>query len=135
MRAIILFLVAFCFLQLDADAQIRDSLIYFKADLVNIKNFKASPTEAFTFAQKSQVITKSAKATGIKQLRNPLYLKRNGKCFKIQCYPTKECKDCAMLWKDRNGDGKVQPRKELRCGCKSSPKATCNMDWAQVQCR
>ncbi len=44
--------------------------------------------------------------------RTPIMLKHQGKCYVFGCANPKTC---SLVWYDRNGDGKVQPRRELRC--------------------
>ncbi|MEM6346685.1 MAG: hypothetical protein AAF927_22555 [Bacteroidota bacterium] len=43
----------------------------------------------------------------------PVVLRHNGKCYMFKCDPA--CSNCKLVWWDRNGDGEVQPRRELRC--------------------
>ena len=56
----------------------------------------------------------------IKELNTPLKLKGRNGCYLISCQASQNCRDCRLLWKDINRDGKVQPRRELRCVCTSS---------------
>jgi len=43
----------------------------------------------------------------------PIVLRHEGTCYMFSCDPA--CGSCQLVWWDRNGDGKVQPRRELRC--------------------
>ncbi|MFK7923944.1 MAG: hypothetical protein AB8H47_18440 [Bacteroidia bacterium] len=43
----------------------------------------------------------------------PIVLKNQNGCFEFSCGDG--CDSCKLVWHDRNGDGKVQPRRELRC--------------------
>ncbi|MEM7373313.1 MAG: hypothetical protein AAF587_32105 [Bacteroidota bacterium] len=45
-----------------------------------------------------------------KSTSHPITLKRDGICYTLSC-------EGKLYWLDKNGDGKVQPRKELRCYC------------------
>lgn len=54
------------------------------------------------------------------RISSPLVVKRAGKCYQLGC--ANNCGRCTMVWWDRNGDGKVQAKKELRCACRDSQK-------------
>ena len=49
----------------------------------------------------------------VKTSSRPIVLRHNGTCYQFSCDPA--CGTCQLVWLDRNGDGKVQPRRELRC--------------------
>lgn len=68
----------------------------------------------------------------VKKINGPIIIKRGNVCAKIGC-KTDNCKDCVLLWKDINTDGKIQPRKELRCACPQS-KAQCKLAANKVPC-
>ncbi len=59
------------------------------------------------------------KKGNIKLLTNPLELRTER--LKIQIYSVRAggCDECMLYWKDENGDGQVQPRKEIRSVCKT----------------
>lgn len=69
----------------------------------------------------------------VKRLPSPITLKRDGKCYKIGC-DTRSCSDCQLFWYDRNKDGKVQPKRELRCYCVKAKKR-CEMRGKEVPCK
>ncbi|MEM6802776.1 MAG: hypothetical protein AAF696_15310 [Bacteroidota bacterium] len=68
---------------------------------------------------------------GVKVSKGPVTLKRNGMCYTFAC-DKNNCSDCKLYWKDRNGDGKVQPRRELRCFC--APKKPCKIRVRKSKC-
>ncbi|MEL7533228.1 MAG: hypothetical protein AAFN10_18090 [Bacteroidota bacterium] len=49
----------------------------------------------------------------VRTSKTPIVLRHNGNCFMFSCDPV--CESCQLVWWDRNGDGEVQPRRELRC--------------------
>ena len=63
----------------------------------------------------------------------PVVLKYKGNCYKFGCQKGEGCSDCKLAWYDRNGDGKVQPRKELRCICSTGDK--CRVRVKRIECR
>lgn len=77
-----------------------------------------------SFAQTASIPRAAKTSTG------PVILKNQNGCFAFSC--DKSCQSCRLVWYDRNGDGKVQPRRELRCvnakgkvGRVSVSKVTC----------
>ena len=86
-------------------------------------------------AQKSLTVAKKAVAlpSKMKVLKGPITIKRGQNCYEIYCQQGPECKDCQLTWWDRNGDGKIQPRRELRCVCtKTGDK--CAIKARRVKC-
>lgn len=134
-----------------AKAQIIDSLPYFKTDIIMIgeisKQFdllgsynipKGIQTKFVQVKVDAKTGKELSKGKGIalpnvKKLDGPIVLRRNGNCYKLGC-PKKDCSNCALYWWDKNQDGKVQPKKELRCGCSDSEKA-CKMRVKKVECK
>lgn len=66
-----------------------------------------------------------------KTFSGPIVVKQNGNCYKVGC--AKECTDCKLAWYDRNGDRKIQPRKELRCICKTGKQ--CKIRVGKADCK
>jgi len=64
--------------------------------------------------------------------RGPITIKHNGACYTFGCEKGSGCTDCKLYWYDRNGDGKVQPRRELRCFC--APKKMCKVRVKKSKC-
>lgn len=64
-------------------------------------------------------------------LHNP----KNDKCYAFRCRPAAGCEDCVLLWKDQNGDGRIQPKKELRCRCKGDAEKECQIRAREVPCK
>lgn len=135
MKSHILSLVA-CFtlfmgIALNAQAQriFNDTMLVFNQDMrfdinEDIKGFNIGMPPSLTFnvtpAAKSVFVKVTAiqakkvsvpRATRISS--KPITLKHKGVCYQFGC----DCKTCKIAWYDRNGDNKVQPRKELRCLC------------------
>jgi len=69
----------------------------------------------------------------VKRVPTPLNLKHKGACYQIGCVKGKECDTCGMFWLDKNKDGKVQPRKEIRCICKEGKP--CKVRGRKVECK
>jgi hypothetical protein len=134
-----------------AEAQIRDSLPWFKSPLMILgEDGKAMDLLSSYYLPKSYASSfkpvKMNLKTGlesygkeavvlpnVKKIDGPIVLRRNGKCYKLGC-PKKDCSKCALYWWDKNQDGKVQPKKELRCGCAESNQA-CKMKAKKIECR
>ncbi len=128
----------------NAQAQIIDSLPWFKAPgnflTPKILDLKA----VYTLQSPRSVIKKSTSMSiagkkitlpnKVKELKGPITLKRGGNCYELYCARTKSCGDCALLWRDANGDRKIQPRKELRCVCKSGGD-NCGIKARKVDCQ
>ena len=141
MKAIKFCLVVFCcslFSLNQADAQAIDSLAFFKALKLDLLVFDKAKVLERDKAYKPQVKKKIRKMASrrIVKLKTPLILKRGDVCVKIGCKaaPGGDCKtDCHLLWKDRNKDGKIQPRKELRCVCKN--KGKCGIVARKTKCK
>ncbi|MEM6377866.1 MAG: hypothetical protein AAF705_06620 [Bacteroidota bacterium] len=97
----------------------------------------------YLLQNKRQVISRSSKATvsgksvqlpnNIKELNGPITLKRGNNCYEVYCARNKSCGDCTFLWKDLNRDGKIQPKRELRCVCKRSGD-NCGIKARKVDC-
>ncbi len=123
-----------------ADAQIIDSLPYFKLPLPEFvgdldwdnifvvmeaskKNISALP---------SGVTKKIGVPPAVKKIDKPIILQRGGNCYKVG--PSKNnCESCHLLWYDTNGDGKIQPKRELRCVCNDCPEP-CKVRGKRVDC-
>ena len=89
------------------------------------EEFKASKVKNI-MAPISTSLSKSIKnPSGIRVFNKPIVLKQNGNCMIIKP-DTSDCEDCTILWKDLNGDNKIQPKRELKALCKKSKKP-CNI--------
>lgn len=76
-------------------------------------------------------------SSGVTEIPQPLVVKhpKNGNCYALKCASQSGCSECSLLWKDRNGDGKINPRKELRCRCKADPEKECRIRAKRVACK
>ena len=140
----ILFLATITFgIQQKANAQIIDSLPYFKTNLLLDIDGKIELKGAFIIPKMSQskikqisfsssAKTKMAK-TSVHIINGPIVLKRGQRCYKFSCVPRNNCTNCKIYWWDKNGDGKIQPRRELRCGC-SGMINQCKMKVELIDC-
>ena len=63
----------------------------------------------------------------------PVVLRHNDQCYLFECVENGECDQCRLVWWDRNGDGNVQPLKELRCVCPGAGK--CRIKVTKVHCQ
>lgn len=132
--------------QNQAQAQIIDSLPYFKMELLVFgdddrifggtfempKSMKSS-MKTISFSMDNMKKEGTSRPV-VRTSDRPIILKRNGDCYKIGCVKDKNCTACTLYWWDRNGDGKVQPRKEIRCGC-SDGKTSCRVRIEKVPCK
>ncbi|MEL6591518.1 MAG: hypothetical protein AAFQ87_12730 [Bacteroidota bacterium] len=122
---------------------IRDSLFWFKAPLASdmysapreIADLKGSfgitldngikfKTVERSFAQKAKVPFRT------KFSRAGITLSKGGKCYRFSCASSK---GCMLIFFDKNQDGKVQPRRELRCI--DSKGNECQMIVKEVRCQ
>lgn len=127
-----------------ANAQIIDSFPWFKAPgsimtpkILDGKGTYTIPNPRMAVAktQSIQVASQTISLpSSIKVLNAPLTLKNGDQCIEVYCAQTKECSDCVMLWKDINGDKKIQPRRELRCVCKGGSD-NCGIKARPVDCK
>jgi len=124
-------------------AQIIDSLPpFFKAEPHFVGDFEGIRKGPLDFAmpggttmvfvhisalKKMAIPTSLSKS--IKTADGPIVLRKNGKCYQFAC----EGRACKLFWWDRNGDGKVQPKRELRCGDKG--RESCGIRVKEVPCR
>ncbi|MEL6252105.1 MAG: hypothetical protein AAFR87_08850 [Bacteroidota bacterium] len=138
----------FTALTIQTQAQVRDSLILFKAepsflmgDRVQLPQSQLNQPFLFSGASGAgKSIFVHISAVTIKNMalpaktrvsKGPVTLKRNGVCYTFACDKS-NCSDCKLYWNDRNGDGKVQPRRELRCFCSS--KKLCKIRVRRSKC-
>jgi hypothetical protein len=70
----------------------------------------------------------------VKELKSPISLRKGNQCLEVYCARTSSCSDCTMLWYDRNGDCKIQPRQELRCVCKAGGD-NCGIKARRTECK
>ena len=139
-----LFLALFCTIQ--SNAQVDDTLPPWFNDPLRILNPRiidwnstfvfASPRTAILRSSTTSIAGKKINLAPLKArlIKTPLILKRGQDCYEFYCQRTKECNSCRMLWKDINGDRKVQPRRELRCVC-ASGGSYCSIKVRKVDCR
>ena len=70
----------------------------------------------------------------VKVSNRPVILRHKGNCYQFACGKSPEgCDNCRLFWKDKNGDSKVQPRRELRCFCKG--KKRCRIRVRKLRCQ
>ncbi|MEO0895908.1 MAG: hypothetical protein AAFY71_05890 [Bacteroidota bacterium] len=80
-----------------------------------------------------QILKKYKLPKGVRRVPTPFVLQYKGNCYQLGCMKGKGCDDCAMFWLDKNRDGKVQPRKEIRCICKQGKP--CKVRARKVPCK
>ncbi|MFK7923947.1 MAG: hypothetical protein AB8H47_18455 [Bacteroidia bacterium] len=86
---------------------------------------------ASTFKSVSPTLVKTKRVPKYTKVSTrPITLKSGGKCYVFACA---DLKVCTLVWLDRNKDGKIQPRKELRCV--DSRGNQCQMVIKQVKCK
>lgn len=129
--------VLFALTSSQASAQIiDDTLIYVKSPAF-VGKFDRSAFSGGGFTLPSPAsftpISKSAKPQQIKLpakarvSSKPVTLKKDGNTFTFSCQ--QDCRNCRLFWWDRNKDGKVQPKRELRCAC--TKEQTCKIQVRQ----
>lgn len=108
---------------LKAQNRLRDTLQFFQQPLELESGGKFILGDSgFGYKLQPQSLMKTAAVSYSKKLaipsatrvsNKPIILKNEKGCFEFRCGDG--CESCKIVWYDRNGDGKVQPRKELRC--------------------
>lgn len=119
-----LFALMMCF-SLQSHAQgtkvFNDTMLVFNSPLVFAQGgkligagiglqFKAGATLSLISASQAK---KLVLPRAVRTSSRPIVLRHNGTCYQFSC--DEACGSCKLVWWDRNGDGKVQPRRELRC--------------------
>lgn len=118
----LVFLCTFCSLQLQAQTELsvesQELSIDFPIDPIHKINPKAATANPVLIPQ-------------------PLVLKhpKNGNCYAFRCARPEGCEACGLYWKDLNGDGQINPKKELRCRCKADPQKQCKIRVRKVACK
>ncbi len=77
--------------------------------------------------------TKLKIAKSAKKFDGPIIVKKKGVCVKISC-SQEDCDSCTLLWSDRNKDGNVNPKSELRCVCQKTRKL-CGIMGKRIKCK
>ncbi len=143
--ALNLLLVCIALMPTSGHAQIRDSLLYFKAEpsfvgergsFLSASMTLPPRTTAMSPVTKSitqQMMFTTQAARKMKMSTRPVVLRNGNQCYKFSCGKQAGCSDCRLFWWDRNGDGKVQPRREVRCACSS--RKLCPVRVEKVDCR
>ena len=89
-----------------------------------------------TFKQLAPMPISMAKKLGVpratKTASGPITLTHQGDCYRFGCKQGTGCQGCQLVWYDRNGDGKVQPKRELRCVCAQGDQ--CKIKVEKVNC-
>lgn len=128
----------------ESSAQIRDSLFWFKAPSASdfsgdVSSFKGAfaLTDMRTANLKSISAPQAAQLQmprKVKRIPNNIVLRKGNLCYRVGCATGNGCSNCNMYWWDRNGDRKIQPRKELRCVC-SDGKKKCKVRAQAIKCK
>lgn len=71
--------------------------------------------QAFVPTPITQQMIDDAQNNGAK-LPQPFKITNGNQCARMRC-ASQGCNDCALIWRDLNQDGQVQPRREVRCTC------------------
>lgn len=141
-KLFLLLTISFLFGSLHAQ-NIRDSLIFAQSpDFVGEAGKFLDAKGGMLLDKASPKLLKipapEAKKVGIppatKKSKKPVVLRHEGNCYIFSCGKGKECSDCNLYWWDRNKDGKVQPRRELRCACPSA-RARCKINVRKIKCQ
>ena len=108
-------------------------------DLFITNDMDVSKSFSVPVSSKKKVLKPSASvikvlglAPATKVLNTPMRVKSGNDCYEIRC-SANACQGCKMLWKDINKDGKIQPKKEVRCVCVQT-KELCKIEGKKVRC-
>lgn len=98
----------------DAMFDINDNIKGFNIGMPPTLTFDVTPAAKSVFVKVTAIQAKKVSVPRATRISSkPITLEHKGACYKFGC----DCKTCKIGWYDRNGDNKVQPRKELRCLC------------------
>lgn len=98
-----------------------------------MKGFSLQPQSRNSMRKIAAPVAKKIKIPRATRVsKGPITIKHNGACYTFGCQKGGTCTDCKLYWYDRNGDGKVQPRRELRCFC--SPGKMCKIRVKKSKC-
>lgn len=145
---LILLLSAFFFLAAfngHAQAEVQDPLFNAKAEFTGETGKFLDASEGLTLDKSSTKTLLKMSPAEAKKLKlpaptkvgsGPIVLKFGNRCYKFACGKSRsgECDNCRMVWWDRNKDGKVQPRRELRCFCPKT-RERCRIGVRVVKCK
>lgn len=144
MKSTLLFLIAFLTLSLGLQAQsvFNDTIMWKKADFIGATgkfldrkqgaifvHISAAKLVKMTPTQAARMQVPEATKSG----KGPIVLKFGDNCYQFGCAKDNGCDNCRMFWWDRNEDGKVQPRRELRCFCPEG-RTRCKIRVRKVNC-
>lgn len=130
-------------LQLQAQNIFNDTILFSPADFIGdfgkIKGAKnGGILPKISAAKLTKISPAQAKKMKVpaptKSGKGPIVLKFGDNCYQFGCAKGGECSDCRMFWWDRNKDGKVQPRRELRCFCPSG-RSKCKIRVRKIPCK
>lgn len=116
-----------------AQSQESENFEKIKSKIIKKGNFKSFENPKVTKSDRtflepveSNIAKKFEISTGILQFVDNFY---KG-CY-IYRADKSDCGDCTLLWFDRNGDGVIQIKRELRAVCKSTFEA-CNVEVEKI---
>lgn len=95
----------------------------------NVLGFSQANIKALPASQIKQMKAPS----GLKRLIGPIQMQCEKKCMQIDL--AKECgKDSLLLWNDANKDGKLNPKRELKC-YHTKGKGKCGIIGKELNCK
>lgn len=99
------------------EAQLIDSLPYFKVDLLFADNSELDILKSYKInLQQGGIKQNSSRLKNFYVITKPVVINHEEQYFKIGVAQGTNCKNCRTFWWDKNGDGLIQPKVELRCG-------------------
>lgn len=88
--------------------------------------------QAFNPTPITPAMVQAAQNGGV-ELPQPFQLTNGERCVVFRCQ-TDNCEDCALIWRDLNNDGQVNPKTEIRCRCKTDAEQVCQLQRQEVNC-
>jgi len=111
------FLLASFFFSASGNAQIIDSLPWFKAPSSWDGTGGLKLNAAYDL-NPNDLSLRSLKTSGdIQILPNVTTLKLGKECFQVIAPTNRTCRSTKLFWRDGNRDGKIQPKLELKSEC------------------
>lgn len=136
------FLLVFTMTSATAQRLFNDTILFKAAIFTGETGKFLDAKQGFTMQKASLKLTKISPAQAkkfqvpppTKTGKGPIVLKFGGDCYQFGCAKGDGCDNCRMAWWDRNKDGKIQPRRELRCFCPET-RTQCQIRVRKVKCQ
>ena len=106
------------------EAQTEDAKPWFEMEAQIVGDIDVNASYITVDAASTKLSQSLLQQVGISSMntkffRGPITVKVSNSCVTFKCETG--CR-CIMAWRDKNKDGKIQPRTELRCVCPNTQK-------------